>query len=133
MINFKRAFTLLEIVIAMLVVVILALVAVASYHYYILSANRSDAIQTLLSIQLAEEKHRLQNSTYGTLAEVWGGVATSENGSYAISVSNLSATSYTITATAVGSQTADTSCTTITLTYSNGTTTHSPATCWSTD
>lgn len=127
------AFTLIEIVVVIFIIAILAVVAVASYRHYILVSNRSDAIQTLLSIQLAEEKYRTHNVSYGALADVWGGVTATENGDYTLSISNLSATSYSITATAIGNQVEDTTCATMTLTYSNGTTTKTPATCWGDD
>ncbi len=129
----KTGFTLFELMIALLIVAILAVVAVVSYRSYIVVANRADATQTLLSIQLEEEKYRLNNTTYGTLAQVWGGVSTSEGGYYTLSVSNAAAASYTITATAIGTQVGDTECSTITLAYSNGTTTRTPAACWGED
>ncbi|OGO94008.1 MAG: hypothetical protein A3F10_00915 [Coxiella sp. RIFCSPHIGHO2_12_FULL_42_15] len=126
--------TLMELLIALLIIGILVGIAVPTYQTYVLRGNRADAFQTLLGIQLQQEKYRLSNTSYGTLAQVWGGVTTSPRGHYTLSITNLSATSYTITATAVGSQTADsnggTSCATMTLSYSNGTTTKTPAACW---
>ena len=128
-----KAFSLLELVIVIVIVAILAIIATASYRHYILVANRSDALQTLQSIQLAEESYRHNNTSYGTLAQVWGGVATSSEGNYSIAITNASATSYTITATAIGSQTQDAVCASIVLTHSNGTTTRTPAACWDED
>ena len=133
MIRDNKAFTLLELLIAIVIVAILAIAAVASYRHYIIVANRADAKNALLSMQLEEEKHRLQNTSYGTLAQVWGGVSTTENGHYGLAVSNLTATSYMITATAVGAQAGDSTCATMTLAYSAGTTTRTPATCWDED
>lgn len=133
--KFIKGFSLLELIVAIVIVAILAAIAVSSYRSYILKGNRSDALRTLLAMQMAQEKYRMNNSTYGTLAQVWNGVTTSENGFYTLAISANTATTYTLTATAVGSQANDsedgTSCTTITLTYSNGTTTRTPAACWS--
>lgn len=127
-------FSLLEMIVVIAIVGLLAVVAVPAYNSYILKSNRTDAIQSLLAIQLAEEKYRVSNNSYGTLAQVWGGVATSSGGHYTLGISNVSATSYTITATASGSQTSDSedgaSCSTMTLTYANNVTTKAPAACW---
>ena len=129
-----RAFSLVELMVAMALVAILAGIAVASYRSFILKANRSDAIQTLLAIQLAEEKYRMSNTTYGTLTQVWNGVTTTERGKYNLGITNNTGTSYTITATGVGDQANDSdggsSCGTMTLTYSSGTTTKTPGACW---
>lgn len=128
-----KAFTIFELVVAIVIVAILAVVAIASYRHYILIANRSDAIHALLAIQLKEEAYRTNNTSYGTLAQVWGGVSVTEHGHYSLAVSNLSATSYTITATALGNQAQDTVCATMTLAHSNGVTTRTPITCWGDD
>lgn len=53
-------FSLLEIVAALVLVAILVAIAVPSYNSYQQKSRRSDAIQTLLSIQLAEEQYRLK-------------------------------------------------------------------------
>ncbi len=131
--NNRRGFTLMELMIALVILAILAAVAIPVYRHYVMRARRSDAIHALLAIQISEEKYRLSNSTYGTLGQVWSG-GTSEGGYYTLGVSNVSATSYTITATAVGGQADDSadgvSCATLTLTYSNGTTTKTPTNCW---
>ena len=127
-------FTLTEIIIAVAIIAILAAVAVPTYQSYMLKANRSDATKTLLAMQLAQEKYRISNTTYGSLAQVWGGVTSSEHGHYTLGISGNTATSYTLTATAVGKQANDTasgsSCAAMVLTYANGTTTKTPAACW---
>ena len=123
----------MELMIAVVIVAIIVAIAIPAYNKYILKSRRSEGLQTLMAIQLAEEKYRTTNSAYGDLATVWGGTTT-ENGYYTLATSNVTASSYTITATAVGSQAGDrdgtTSCATLTLTYSNGTTTRTPIDCW---
>lgn len=127
-------FTLMELVITVAIVAILSAIAIPSFNSYLLKSHRSDAYSALLSIQLAQERYRGYNSTYGTLAQVWGGVSTTEGGRYTLSVSNVSATGYTLTATAVGGQASDSqdgnSCGTLTLSSSNGVVTKAPAACW---
>ena len=84
---------------------------------------------------MQEEKYRGYNSTYGTLANVWGGVTTTSNGYYALAINNPTSTGYTITATAQGQQANDTqngtSCSLLTLTVNNMVITHTPGICWS--
>ncbi len=124
----------MELLVAMAIIGILAAIAISSYQTYILKSNRSDGIQSLLNIQLAEERYRIKNSTYGTLAQVWAGVTTSTAGYYTLAISSVTATSYTITATATGNQTSDaengTSCTPLSLAYSSNAVTKTPAACW---
>lgn len=126
-----HGFTLIELLIVVAIVGLLAMVALPSYQSYILKGKRSDAIASLTQVQLAQEKWRATHATYGTLADL-GLPATSSQGLYAISASNLGATSYTITATATGSQLADTACATLALTE-NGpdASTAAKKTCWS--
>ena len=130
----KQGFSLFELIIALVIVASLAAISVSAYRGYILKSHRSDALHTLLAMQLAQEKYRMNNTTYGTLAQVWNSVTTTEGGYYSLAISGNTATAYTITATAVGTQANDeedgTSCSTLTLAYSNGTTTKSPAACW---
>lgn len=132
--NKNRAFTLLELLIALVIVSILTASAVMLYTKHIKRARRIDAIQTLLSIELAQEHYRSTNSQYGTLAQVWGGVTTTSGGYYTLSITNNTATGYTITAQATSTQTSDTedstACNNLTLTMSSGTETKAPAACW---
>lgn len=130
----KQGFTLVEMLIVVAILSILTLLAVAMYTDNIRESRRSDGVNSMLSISLAEERYRTSNSLYGTLAQVWGGVTASSQGYYTLGISSVSATGYTITATAIGDQANDTSgstsCSTLTLTASSGTVTQTPATCW---
>lgn len=131
-----NGFTLIELMITVAIAVIITVSALNIYTSYVRRGRRIDAINALLSISLAEERYRTNNSQYGTLAQVWSGVSTSSEGYYSLSISNVTATSYTITATALGNQANDTangtSCSTLTLAFSSGTMTKSPAACWPT-
>lgn len=127
-------FTLFELVIALVIILILTISGMTLYNYYVRKARRVDAVNSLISISLAQEQYRSSNTSYGTLAQVWGGVATSSEGYYTLSISGVSATGYTITATAAGDQANDvagsTSCTPLQLQMSNGTITKTPSACW---
>jgi type IV pilus assembly protein PilE len=130
----NNGFTLIEMVIAVALVCILTTISVMSYISYVRKSRRTDAINSLLSISLAEERYRSNNATYGTLAQAWGGVTTSQGGYYTLAISNVSATAYTITATATGNQANDsangTSCASMVFSMSSGTISKTPAACW---
>ena len=129
-----NGFTIIEMMVVIVIVSILTLLAMSVYTRSVRQGRRADGVDSLLSMSLAEERYRTINTTYGTLAQVWGGVTTSTQGYYTLSISNVSATSYTLTATAIGDQANDasgsTSCTPLTLTASSGTMTQAPAACW---
>jgi type IV pilus assembly protein PilE len=141
--NRMRGVTLLELMVVLAIVAILSTIAVGSYRQYVLRANRTDATGALLRIQVAEEKFFLQNNTYTTSVSPQppaglGVSSPTPNGFYTIAVTgdpnstNNIATSFLATATAVGAQTADTSCLTLTIT-DQGQRSSAPstsATCW---
>lgn len=132
--NKNHGLTLTELLIALVVIGILSTIAISIYTKHVKRARRSVAIQTLLSMQLAQEHYRSSNSSYGTLAQVWGGVSSTSGGHYTLSISGVSATGYTLTAQAAGTQTSDaengTACSTLTLTMSSGTELKTPSACW---
>jgi type IV pilus assembly protein PilE len=119
------------------VVAILAAIALPSYWGSVRKTRRSDAMAAMNSVQLAEEKYRANNTTYGTMANL-ALSTTSEGGYYTIAVASNTATGYTVTAVPVvgKSQVADTGCnaasgaTTMTLVQAGANTTYTPATCW---
>lgn len=130
----KSGFTLIELVIVVSIVAILAAIAIPLFTEQIRKGNRTDGKSVLLSIVMEEEKYRTNNVTYGTLAQVWGGVSVSPQGFYNLAISGVSGTGYTVTATAIGDQANDaqgaTNCGTLTITVSGLTTTRTPAACW---
>lgn len=130
----QKGFTLLELLIALVIVGILTTITIVLYNSHIKRSRRMDAIQTLLAMQLAEENYRASNTSYGTLAQVWNSVSTAQGGYYSLTITNLSATTYTLTAQALTTQTSDTEngtdCSSLLLTMSSGTETKTPAACW---
>jgi type IV pilus assembly protein PilE len=131
-----QGFTLIELMMAVVIIAIITIIGSNVYSSYVRKGRRIDAINSLLSISLAEERYRTTHTLYGTLAQAWSGVSASNEGYYTLSISNVSASSYTITATANGNQSNDavngTSCATLTLAVSNGTITKTPSVCWPT-
>ncbi len=94
-------FTLIELMIVVAIVGILAAIAYPSYTDSVRKGRRAEATTALYGIQLAQEKWRANKPTYGTLANVWGGVTTTENGYYTLAITGNNATEYSATATAV--------------------------------
>jgi type IV pilus assembly protein PilE len=130
----NKGVSIIELLVTIVIVAILALIAVVIYTSQVRNSRRTDAINTLFSIALAEESYRTTNTTYGTLAQVWNGVTTSTGGYYTIAISTVAATTYTITATATGDQVNDaqngTSCSVLTYSMNAGTVTETPTACW---
>lgn len=109
-------FTLIELLIAIAIVAILTAIAIPAYNNYILQARRADGQTTLLDLANRMEQYFTQNNTYvgATPANVGVNVA-SPQGFYTISIGNLGASTYTLTAAPAGSQVNDTSCGNLTL------------------
>jgi type IV pilus assembly protein PilE len=114
--------------IVLAIVAILLALALPSYQAYVRKSKRDEAQQLLMNWANNEEIWRATNTTYADASTVLG-VPTHNN--YTFTVTNVSATTYTLTATANGDQAKDkehgTSCTTLTLDQSNA---KNPPVCW---
>ena len=115
------------------VATILLTVAVPSLLSQIRKARRSDATDASVAILQAQERYRANNTSYAAALASIGLGASSSNGYYTLALSNASATSYTVTASAVGgtTQAGDAGCSTLTVGVTNGSATYGPAACWS--
>ncbi|MCB1624715.1 MAG: type IV pilin protein [Pseudomonadales bacterium] len=108
---YTRGVTLIELMIALVVVAILAAIAVPSYRSYILRAQRTEARTALLRVQAAQERFLLQQNRYATDAELeaappagLGQPRTTEGNKYGIAIVNAATpTEYNVTATALAS------------------------------
>ena len=144
----NRGFTLIELVIVVAIVAILAAIALPSFIAQIRHSRRSEVLGAMQSAALAEERVRAECTTYVDTASPWitspaapAGCTVQLGGNpytstyYKLAVSGSSSTAYTITATPQGSQANDTAfgtaCSSLTYTYSAGTTTKTPTQCWS--
>jgi type IV pilus assembly protein PilE len=93
-------FSLMEVLVAMLITVIIVTVAYPSYLGIVRKSRRAEALEALSLIQLQQERYRSNNTSYADLAQL-GFSATTQNGHYALSIANASATGYIASATAV--------------------------------
>lgn len=115
--------SLIELMIAVAIAGIIATIAIPSYQSQIRDSRRQDGMKILLQLKIQQEDFRLTNNSYATTAQL----AVPASDYYTFSVSNVSATTYTMTATAKGSQTSDTGCTVVNLDQSMNKT---PTACW---
>jgi len=152
--------SLIELMVVVAILAILTTLGVPAYTTYLAQSRRVDAQLALVKQQAYFEQQRALTGAYPTTlacsnpntggtaypscpstCTVGSGTATvcSDQGFYNISISSSpaeTATTYTLTATAVGSQTSDTSCVVMTLDQTNnklgGTTagTQLPGICW---
>lgn len=113
----SMGFTLIELLVAVAILGILAAVALPSYQSYVRKSRRSDAIIALSRIQLAEEKWRANNTSYGALSDL-GLTGTSDQAYYTLAITSPTSTGYVATASAASgsSQTADSGCTSLSVT-----------------
>ncbi|AUH73763.1 type IV pilin protein [Legionella sainthelensi] len=115
----RKGFTLIDLMIALVVMAILVTIAYPYYVSFLLKARRADALATLAQDQIFLERCYAQNFSYNTCTSLPAFPQTSAQGFYSITLSNLGATSYTLTATPRGSQTEDTTCASMTVDQAN--------------
>ena len=102
-------FSLLEVMIVCVVVAILAAIAYPSYNSSVQKSRRAEAKTALLGVASQMERWSTEKGTYATATLGTGGVFAnhSENSYYNLSLTNLTATTYTIQAAPTGAQTGD--------------------------
>lgn len=116
----KKGFTLVELVITVSIIGILTAIAYPSYTNYVLKSRRSDALSALTQDQMAFERCYAQNFSYtAACSSLPAFPQVTSQGFYSIALSNLGATTYTLTATPIGSQTKDTTCANISINQAN--------------
>ncbi len=120
----KKGFTIIELMIVLAIVAILVALALPSFQDVIRKSRRSDAMNAILGIHLAQERWRVNNILYASIDDLGleGDIAdtmTSPDEHYNLTIPANAATSYTILATALGDQVND-SCGNFTLTFTAG-------------
>lgn len=98
-----RGFTLIELLVVIAIVGILAAIAIPSFNEQVAKSRRSEAMRGLGDLQLRQERWRASNTSYGTYANL--GSPTVDN--YTLTITGISGTGYTLTATRSGVQSAD--------------------------
>ena len=130
----KSGFTIIELMIVIIIVAILVALAYPSYIKYARKAKRGDAQQLLMNWSINQEIWRSHNTSYASASDITppcrGDGADCDY--YFEDPSDLTATTFTLTATALGDQVKDKAkngaeCTALTLNQ-NGV--KQPAGCW---
>lgn len=108
-----RAFTLVEMLMALGVVALLATIALPSLSEALHRTRRIEAVSSLAALQQAQERHRGTEAAYTTdLAVLGWPEGLSASGAYALEVAQADETGYRLVAraTAGGSQSGDARC-----------------------
>lgn len=114
----SRGFTLIELVIVVAVIAILAAIALPSYQDSVRKSRRGQAKADMLEIvQMLERAYTTDRTyaRYNPLPSPFDQSPHEGDARYAIAISNVTATTYTLTATPQGSQANDTRCGTLTI------------------
>ncbi|HLU77226.1 MAG TPA: type IV pilin protein [Burkholderiales bacterium] len=95
----QRGFTLIEAMITVAVIAILSMIAMPAYTDYVLRGKISEAVQGLADARVKQEQFFLDNRTYGPAATTCGAPLPQNTKHWDFSCSNVSTTTYTVTAT----------------------------------
>lgn len=116
--NKIQGFTLIEILIAVVMVAILAAIALPSYRDQTQKARRADgkALLTNMSQQLERCYTKFGAYNNANCSVVNGTTQTSEDGFYTVTPAGITATTYTLTAVPQGVQASDATCGSLSLT-----------------
>ena len=110
-----KGFTIMELMIVLVVVAILVALAYPSYTQYVRKAKRGEAQQLLMNWSVNQEIFRSNNPQYADEDDI----PPPEHAAYDFEVGDLSASTFTLTATAKGDQVNDVehgdSCTDLTI------------------
>jgi type IV pilus assembly protein PilE len=126
----SSGFTMIELMIAVLIVAILAAIAVPSYRSHVVKGNRAAAQAFLMNIAQQQQQYLLDRRSYATnVAGLSMTTPTNVSTYYTIQdpfTTGTAPNSFSVTATPIGSQTNDT-CGTLTIDNLGNKT---PVNCW---
>ena len=129
--NRSQGFSLIELMIAVVIVGILAAIAIPMYSDYVTRSRRADGQATLMQIAQELERCYTQFSKYNdnSCSVVNGGVVseTSDQGFYVVTANKLDESAFTLTATPQNEQADDTDCGELKLTHLGN---QLPPDCW---
>lgn len=130
MIRKIRGFTLIELMVAVVIIGILAAIAYPNYRDFVTRSKRNEAKAALLQIATNQERWYLNNNQYTlNLAEV-GVNAITDSGSYAIAITSATANNFTATATYQLADAEAARCLTFTIDGRNQRTSAPDTNCW---
>ncbi len=126
--NVKRkmsGFTLIELMVTVGILSIIVMIAYPSYIEQARKAKRSDGKVALTNVAQELERCRTNTNTYVNCSPL----LVSPEGNYAVTTSNVTVSTFTLTATAQGGQASDTYCAAFVLTHT-GVKTATNIDCW---
>jgi type IV pilus assembly protein PilE len=107
-------YSLIELLIVLLIMGILATAVLPSLQSHIRSARRNEAISHLLQLKIQQERFRLNHHSYASTQQL----VLPHNPYYAFSVTGETASTFTLIATPLGTQRADSRCQTLSINQS---------------
>jgi type IV pilus assembly protein PilE len=102
-------FTLIEMLVTMGIAGVLSSVAYPSFMGQVQKARRADVLVAMLNVQMAQERWRSNNRSYGSLSDI---AVPSVSGArhYTLQISAATESGYDVMATATGVQSRDSAC-----------------------
>ena len=129
--NRSQGFSLIELMIAVVIVGILAAIAIPMYSDYVTRSRRADGQATLMQVAQELERCYTQFSKYNdnSCSVINGGVGseTSDQGFYVVTANKLDESAFTLIATPQNEQADDTDCGELKLTHLGN---QLPPDCW---
>lgn len=115
--NRLPGFTLIEVIIAVAILGIIVAFAIPSYSGYLTKSRRVDAHIALHDAAQRLERCRTESFTYVGCDTIASAITTSQDNYYSLAYSNVTATTYTVTATpnTSKSQASDSDCQSMTI------------------